>query len=74
MSANVIDLASRRRNPDPACTCPRHQLDALAARVRDVLDGTDGELLIPREHLADALVDLEATTDRLLPQNERTKP
>ena len=74
MTADVIALDSRRRNPAPACTCPRHSLDALADRVRAVLDGTEGELLIPREHLADALVDLTATTDRLLPQTERTKP
>lgn len=74
MSANVIDLASRRRDQAPACTCPRHSLDALADRVRRVLDATDGELLIPRDHLADALADLTATTDRLLPPTERTKP
>ncbi len=74
MSANVIDLASRRRNPEQTCTCPRHSLDALADRVRAVLENTDGELLIPREHLAEALADLVATTNRLLPPTERTKP
>lgn len=74
MTADVIALASRRRDQTPTCTCPRHSLDALAARVRVVLDSTEGELLIPREHLADALADLVATTDRLLPSQERTKP
>lgn len=74
MGAHVIDLSSRRRNPAPACTCPRHSLDALAARIRAALEQTDGELLIPRDHLADALADLVATTDRLLPPTERTKP
>ena len=74
MTATVVSLASRRRNPAPACTCPRHSLDALASRIREVLDATEGELLIPREHLAAALADLTTTTDRLLPPTERTKP
>ena len=74
MTATVVSLASRRRNPAPACTCPRHSLDALADRIRAALDDTEGELLIPRDHLADALADLVTTTDRLLPQTERTKP
>ena len=74
MTATVVSLASRRRNPAPACTCPRHSLDALASRIREVLDATEGELLIPREHLAGALADLTTTTDRLLPPTERTKP
>ncbi len=74
MTATVVDLASRRRNQTPTCACPRHELDALAGRVRNLLDQTEGELLIPRDHLAGVLADLSATTDRLLPPTERTKP
>ena len=72
MTATVVSLASRR-NPATGCQCPRHQLDALAERVRARLDECAGELLIPREHLADVLADLTATTNRLVPPNERTK-
>ena len=73
MSATVTSLASRR-NPASGCQCPRHQLDGLAERVRARLDENAGELLIPREHLADVLADLTTTTNRLLPRDERTKP
>ena len=73
MTATVISLASRR-NPATGCQCPRHQLDALAGRVRNHLDAHAGELLIPRDVLADVLADLTATTNRLIPPTERTKP
>lgn len=73
MTAPVIDLDSRRRQPQ-ACACPRHQLDALASRVSSLLDDTEGHLLIPRDHLSTALDDLRATTLRLLPPEERSNP
>ena len=44
MTATVVSLASRRRNPEPTCNCPRHSLDALADRVRAVLDTTEGTI------------------------------
>lgn len=62
----IIDLATRRRTP-ATCDCPRHQLDALAGRIRRLLNDTEEQLLIPRDHLAQALDDLTATTARLLP-------
>lgn len=71
MTATVTSLASRRK-PEATCDCARHQLDALAARVRGLLDQDADALLIPRERLAAALEDLTATTDRLLPPRERT--
>ncbi len=73
MTATVIPFPSRDTSPPP-CRCPRCELDALADRVQVVLDQSTGELLIPREALADAHADLTATTDRLLPPDERTKP
>lgn len=73
MAATVIPFPSQDRNPAPTC-CARCEMDALADRVRLALDQTAGELLIPREALAAAHADLIATTDRLLPPDERTKP
>lgn len=73
MTAAVISLASRR-DPATGCQCPRHQLDALAGRIRSQLDQTAGELLIPRDDLAAVLADVTATTDRLIPRTQRTKP
>jgi len=74
MTATVVALASRRRNQPSTCDCPRHQLDALADRVRALLNEGAGSLLIPAEHLAAVLEVLTTTTDRLIPPTERTKP
>ena len=74
MTATVISLSSRRPDPKQPCACPRHQLDALAGRVRDRLDQTEGSLLVARDDLAAVLADIRATTDRLIPSTERTAP
>ncbi|MGB3761834.1 MAG: hypothetical protein WA966_01325 [Ornithinimicrobium sp.] len=74
MTATILTFPSRDRDHAP-CTCPRHSLDALAARVRSVIDGHAGELLVPLEALSEVYADLTSTTDRLLPPStERTKP
>lgn len=72
MTAIVIPF--KPKTPTTGCQCPRHQLDALAGRVSDVLTATAGSLLIPRVDLEQVLDDLTATTDRLIPPTERTKP
>ena len=69
MSAKVIPFKARTA-PSPDCTCPRHQLDALAARFEQALDKSDGELLIAREYFVEAWKDLRRTTDRLLPPTD----
>ena len=75
MTATVVPLDSRRPSPQATCACTRHQLDALAARTRDHLDGHD--LLIPRDVLDRVLADIERTTAAVLkstPPTERTNP
>jgi hypothetical protein len=74
MTATVSSLDAKRRTAPSTCECPRHQLDALADRVRALLDRAGDALLIPREHLATVLDDLTATTDGLVPPTERTNP
>lgn len=74
MTATVVSLDSRSGEQRKPCECPRHQLAALADRVLDRLEETEGELLITREHLAAVLDDLTDTTRRLLPPTERTAP
>jgi hypothetical protein len=83
MTATVVDLASHRRNHAPArrCGCRAgyacypHRLDALAARLADLFDRTDGHLLIARDLLAEAVVDavsvLDGITGECLPEDER---
>lgn len=74
MTATVVSLSSRRPEPKPACTCTRHQLDALADRTRGRLD--DHDLLIPRDVLELVLADIAQTTAAVLgtPPTERTNP
>ncbi len=72
MTATVIPF--KARTVTTGCQCPRHQLDALAARVSDLLSQTAESLLIPRTDLEHVLDDLTETTDRLIPPNERTNP
>lgn len=78
MTATVVSLASRRPAPPPACGCPRHRLEELSTRISDHLDATEGELLVPRDQVADLLADVLTTVgsvfnpDRLPPENERT--
>lgn len=74
MTATVISLDAKRRNAKPTCGCPRHELGALLDRIRARLDASEGSLLIPRDHLADSLADLTATTARLLEPVERANP
>ena len=75
MTATVVSLDSRRRNRPPTCGCPRHTLEALTARALAELAGTEGELLIPRQALADMVDDLVATvTAALKSSHERTQP
>jgi hypothetical protein len=75
MTATVVSLDSRRPEPQAACRCTRHRLDALASRTRDHLDGHD--LLIPRDVLEAVLADITRTTAAVLdstPPTERTNP
>lgn len=61
MTANVVSLASRRPQPEPACTCPQHRLWDLADRVREELLSSEGELLVSREDHARVLEDVLST-------------
>jgi hypothetical protein len=72
--AAVLSLDAKRRKAKPTCGCPRHELTALSDRFSARLAESEGSLLIPREHLTDALADLTATTARLLELTERTNP
>ncbi len=74
MTATVVSLDARRRNAKPTCRCPRHELGALVDRIGARLADSEGSLLIPRDHLADALADLTHTTARLLEPAERSNP
>lgn len=79
-TANVFPLFSRDRNPETAttCQCYPHQLDRLAARLSDVLDRTERELLIDRDTFAatvtDALTVARGIAGECLPENERANP
>lgn len=73
MTATVIDLSSRLPQPEPACKCTKHLLRALAERTADHLAGTEGELLIPRELLADVLADIHRTTAAVLDSKPPTE-
>lgn len=63
MSANVIPLASRRSQSEPACRCPQHQMWDLADRVREALAQSDGELLVTRHAHVAVLEDVLSTID-----------
>ena len=67
-SLSLAAAVSRKR----PCECPRHQLDALADRIRNRLENAGASLLVPADDLAAVLDDLTATTDRLIPPTERT--
>lgn len=75
MTATVVDLASRIRNRPPACGCPRHLLEALTARALEELAGTEGELLVDRQLVADLVSDLVSTVEAALTSSHgRTNP
>jgi hypothetical protein len=63
---HLDDRRQSRRFAEQEC-CPRHGMAALIARIRDHVDGTDGELIIDRNHLISVLHDVEDTAARLLP-------
>jgi hypothetical protein len=69
MTAPVISLESRRRNPLPTYCCARHRLDALVERSLSELAGTADALLIPREVLADVVDDLVTSVRAALVEN-----
>lgn len=66
MTATVVDLQSRIRNRPPACGCGRHRLEALVERSIAELAGTDGELVVDRQLVADLVADLVATVKAAL--------
>jgi hypothetical protein len=61
VTARVISLDAKRRNPAPGCGCPQHQLEALAERIRYALDAHAAELLIPAPTFTAALTDAAQT-------------
>ena len=74
MTATVVSLESRRRNPAPACNCARHQLEGLVNRAQHRIADTAGELLIGRDVLAALVDDIAATVEQSIATNRRTKP
>ncbi len=75
MSAKILDFPSIVADPDgvPACRCPRHELEALAERIRAHVDRADS-LLVPVSDLSDVLDDVTATSARLLPPRQEARP
>ena len=74
MTATVVSLESHRRNRPPACGCPRHSLEALTARALENLAGTEGDLLVDRQLVADLVADVCTTVTAALETNARTNP
>lgn len=75
MTATVVDLTSRIRNRPPACGCARHRLEALNARALRELAGTEGQLVVDRQLVADLVDDLVSTVEAALAsQRGRTSP
>jgi hypothetical protein len=74
MSAKILEFPSIVSQPSqpPQCRCPRHELEALADRIRARIAGTDS-LLLPISDMAAVLDDLTTTSARLLPPRQRTK-
>lgn len=60
MTAQVIDLAARRASA-ATCDCPRHRVEALAARARELFADLDGQLLVaaaPQAQFVRDVIDL----------------
>ena len=74
MTATVISLNSHRANRPPACGCARHRLEALTARALRELAGTEGQLVVDRQLVADLVDDLVSTVEAALASNQRTNP
>jgi hypothetical protein len=74
MTPAVISLESHRRNRPPACTCARHQLEALAERARARREDLGGTLLVPVEALAELVDDVRRTVTAALADNARSRP
>lgn len=75
MTAQVIDLNSRRPEPEPPCTdCAACQLRALAARLRNHIETHDDALLTDWPAEAAMFTDALATIDAALDQTDRRTP